>query len=510
MKKSAISTVVATVLIVLITVAAISILWIGISPMLKVDVNDYDSGLSIVTGEDYTFYDPGEAVLGDETVVVQVAVTGEDVPDYIQIILTMSDGKDLISVHDSPGYNEKMIYYLDLSGEIVMPTYFPEYVSVAPIYVSDGSNVLGVRIPRVKLPWRVEDDNFYDTFGTPVAPVGVHVSGGGGSGDSGLGQYASEDSEVPGETVTQISDCVELQNMNDDLDADYKLVDNIDCSDVDFSPVGSESSPFSGSFDGSNKIISDLYINKPGSDYVGLFGYSQGESDFLNVRLEGVNINGKNYVGGLIGYAGYTASVTHCSVSGEINGVDIVGGLIGYSGEEAFIDSCYSETEVSGVDYVGGLVGENNCRIENSYSIGEVSGADYVGGLVGSSQSESYILNSYSIEDVNGNNYVGGLSGYHRSGFSNCYSVSNIYGVDYVGGLVGENEGGSITNSFWYDGINVNVPDYCYSDIDGDQGNVGCTSIDDNVYFYSNVNDPMGLWDADVWSFSVNDYPKLS
>ena len=70
----------------------------------------------------------------------------------------------------------------------------------------------------------------------------------------------------------QITDCFQLQEMEDELDARYKLENAIDCSitfswnsgkgfqPIGYSPLGTI---FSGKLDGDGQTISGLYINRP-------------------------------------------------------------------------------------------------------------------------------------------------------------------------------------------------------------------------------------------------------
>ena len=57
--KSGISAIVATVLVILITVAAVTLIWTGVIPLIKdeIDFEDPDLRLTIVTAEGYTVYD---------------------------------------------------------------------------------------------------------------------------------------------------------------------------------------------------------------------------------------------------------------------------------------------------------------------------------------------------------------------------------------------------------------------------------------------------------------------
>ncbi|HCC22403.1 hypothetical protein A2480_01230 [Candidatus Uhrbacteria bacterium RIFOXYC2_FULL_47_19] len=101
----------------------------------------------------------------------------------------------------------------------------------------------------------------------------------------------------------QISTCVQLQEMQNYRSSFFVLTGDIDCSATSgwnggagFVPVGSSYSvPFSGGFDGGNYTISDLYINLPATDNVGLFGYvmSSQNNYIKDLKLSNVTIIGK-------------------------------------------------------------------------------------------------------------------------------------------------------------------------------------------------------------------------
>jgi len=44
---------------------------------------------------------------------------------------------------------------------------------------------------------------------------------------------------------------------------------------------------------------------------------------------------------------------------------------------------------------------------------------------------------------------VGGLVGTSWGAISHSYSTGNVTGEEYVGGLVGDNDGGTVSDSFW-------------------------------------------------------------
>ena len=258
-----------------------------------------------------------------------------------------------------------------------------------------------------------------------------------------------------------ISDCSQLQNMKNNLTANYFLTQDIECSDTStwnsrngFEPVGEQGNrSFSGHFDGNSKTVSNLYIRRPSLDRVGLFGIMSANGSISNVGLVNVNINGSTFVGGLVGnnnggsisnsystgfvsgsaaaktgndsYVGGLVgnnggSISNSYSAGTVGGYGSTGGLVGVNSGTVY--GSYSTMHISGSgNKIGGLVGDNRGSISNSYSTGIVSGVSQVGGLVGSNGYQIQILNSYSIADVSASSQAGGLAGYSNQGISNSF-----------------------------------------------------------------------------------------
>ncbi len=243
-----------------------------------------------------------------------------------------------------------------------------------------------------------------------------------------------------------------------------------------WTPVGSETHPFSGVFNGDNQIISGLTINSA-LNYTGLFGYSTGT--LKNVNLANVNVVsgwiGDMYSGGVGGLVGYAeGTIQNCQVSGTVSSTDgwNVGGLAGFINDTR-VDMCGSTAAVSGNVSVGGLIGlatGDSTTVSSSYASGSVTSerrADKLGGLIGSTATGACavtISNCYAVGDVTANvpetvgyHSAGGLVGYLYCGMTGSSSIVNSYAAGTVqlasgntnleiGGLVGENYG-SITNS---------------------------------------------------------------
>ncbi len=203
--------------------------------------------------------------------------------------------------------------------------------------------------------------------------------------------------------------------------------------------------PFAATFDGNGHTISNLYINRPADDLedfvpVGLFGSTHPYSVIRRVGLIDVRVAGLIVVGGLVG--GNLGEIRDSHVTGSVSGAAYVGGLVGFTGYSSYISGSHFSGAVTGRDdggAIGGLVGHQDGLVSASYAAGSVSGDEYVGGLAG--ENYSHIIASYSSADVTGNAGVGGLVGVNRLFISGCYATGGVTGGRAVGGLAGYNGG---------------------------------------------------------------------
>jgi len=210
----------------------------------------------------------------------------------------------------------------------------------------------------------------------------------------------------------QIASTSHLLLVRNYLDRHFVQVQNFDAGGItDYFPIGNVSNPFSGTFDGAGKSISNLtitYCPACGVLPSGLFGVLDG-GVIKNVTLLDVNINENDIAGSLVGRN--MGQIINCSAEGKLSGRNYAGGLVGYN-EGQIIDS-RSEVTVSGKKSVGGLAGYNIGTIRNSYATGPVTGEDETGGLVGSNLDRALVATSYARGDVSGNENAGGLVGYN-------------------------------------------------------------------------------------------------
>lgn len=250
----------------------------------------------------------------------------------------------------------------------------------------------------------------------------------------------------------QISTLDELQAIKDYLDSHFILMNDINASSssgwnegAGFIPIGNNNDPFNGSLNGNEFEVDSLFINRPSTNNVGLFGYTSSSAVIKKLELSNVSITGLAGSGALIG-TNYGA-IMQSSSSGNISGGIFLGGLTGFNSGE-IIQSSSSVTVTGNDTDAGGLAGGNEGAIIDSYALGSVRGQFNIGGLVGSNSGD--IKKSYANGNVEGGEYVGGLVGENNGVILNSYSLSEfIFGDNNSGGLVGiNNNEGSITNSY--------------------------------------------------------------
>ena len=182
-----------------------------------------------------------------------------------------------------------------------------------------------------------------------------------------------------------------------------------------FKPIGvnsdySNSRGFSGIFNGFGHTINDLTINLPSTDYVGLFGYTNGAT-IQNIGLVGGAVSARNFVSGLVGF-NQNSTISNAYANVTVTGSDNVGGVVGVNYNNATISNSYATGTVTGDANVGGLVGGNynNSTISNSYATGTVTGLTVVGGLVGYDNSNNaLIINSYYSQSTGRNDTGKGI-----------------------------------------------------------------------------------------------------
>ncbi|MDD3766661.1 MAG: GLUG motif-containing protein, partial [Eubacteriales bacterium] len=326
----------------------------------------------------------------------------------------------------------------------------------------------------------------------------------------GLCKYPG-DASCPGGYI-KIQTAAQLAKIGTDagypLNGCYKLANNIDLSTDEtlpethstaagWIPIGLDNTnAFLGVFDGNFFEIRNLTINRPESDYQGLFGYISSGSKIMNLGIREADITGGGYVGGLLGYQN-GGLVTLSYVTGTVNGASYVGGLLGYQ-NGGTLSRSYSVGSVSATSYAGGLVGfQSNGDITRVFSTSGITSASYAGGLVGF-QSDGAILNAYSTGNVIAESDAGGLTSYQGAGLiQNVYSIGIVSAPTTKGGLLASKYG-EVTASYW---------DMQTSGQTTSAAGVGKNT--EELTGGSSTESVFTGWDTSLWCFNCDNYPVL-
>ena len=243
-----------------------------------------------------------------------------------------------------------------------------------------------------------------------------------------------------------------------DTDINIILNNDIDLSGIDWTPIGTESRPYTGNFDGGGHTITGLKIDKSGTDYVGLIGCLGSGGKVQNVTLTNISVSGANCVGGIAGQN--YGTVENCSVNGTVTGKGFTdtGGIAGSN--YGTISGCSAEGTVTGSVNVGGIAGGSylGVIIDGCHSTAAVSGISSVGGVLGNLGNNSFLMACYSTGNVTatityGHANVGGVVGINGQGtVTACYhatgEITSSVG-DRIGGIAGCNDQGTFTACYW-------------------------------------------------------------
>ena len=185
------------------------------------------------------------------------------------------------------------------------------------------------------------------------------------------------------------------------------LTADIDLENEPWTPMGTDSYGYKGTFDGQGHTISGLNVSN--AEYAGLFACVDG------------------------------GTVKNLVVSGKVSGTTYTGAIVGYLKNGGTIFRCGNEAAVSGSgSYTGGVAGsagvyDKTNTIEQCYNAGNVTGGSdsRTGGILGYDMGKAAITDCYNTGLISGANYAGGIRGYLSTlagKITNCYSAGTVTG----------------------------------------------------------------------------------
>ena len=270
--------------------------------------------------------------------------------------------------------------------------------------------------------------------------------------------------ESAGTNAYKIKDFFDLRRL-----ADYVNKGKNDCNGLTFiqisninnlytyTPIGhnnyNDVAPFSGTYDGQGGTISNVTVNTPDGNNVGLFGYVKGGT-VQGIILEKSSFTGLDAVGGIVGENHY-GTVRDCYVKSNVtisagaSNARFHGGIVGlneYDGEHSYyskVFGCVSAAKVkhnnkSGCNNYGGIVGHNkygtirDCLYIGSATETTITASKNIGCIAGLSDKGkgTYYYNNYYINSdigavtINGDEASSDLNG-ARKGYTVTLSGDN-------------------------------------------------------------------------------------
>lgn len=319
---------------------------------------------------------------------------------------------------------------------------------------------------------------------------------------------------------------------------------------IGFTPIGTSTSKFMGTFDGRGNEIKNLYIMVNIDSAIGLFAYIEG-AEIKNLGVTGV-VNNSKYAGGIVGDAitskifnchnfatikgeqyigGIAATIQNTTIEDSYNIGEImnnyyvgdIGGIVGHIDKNnSIIYKCYNlgiiqiqiigPVQVLAGGIVGGIYYGNNNIVKECYNRGNIKFSNeqgffyFVGGLIGRVASNNNVINSYNTGNIEITGVyagdTGGICGHTEDNtpIINCYNIGEINTIVESAANSGtiSGNGGKTENCYYLDTI----------ELTSRQKNMDGTPISKEILktmdFYNKLN-------VDgVWQFRKDSYPKLN
>ena len=141
-----VSAIVATVFLIMITVAAVGIIWGTVIPFIKgnLDIDQREVDLKIVTDKGYTVYDPEDAIA-----FVQIERGNDNITLHGMELLIDFEGTTYKTTLRAPSPQQTKSYFFNMTA---MNGKLPKTISVAPVFILDARQILGDITSRVNMP----------------------------------------------------------------------------------------------------------------------------------------------------------------------------------------------------------------------------------------------------------------------------------------------------------------------------------------------------------------------
>ncbi len=361
-------------------------------------------GDTLILPDDYYFFVDGKAVYScsgttEGTILRHAEHSGEDVEDNwdgTHSFTCSACGQDILEEHKD--YKADYTWNEPYEGECYV--YLDLYCGICEGYVDSDSgyaqlvasteavDCLNPGSETYEITFNIGEQS-YTASKTVSIKSENHVAGFENGFCTACGGYEKPEVD-PGESLEWDYDDVYLisnagqlywfadyvNNVNNNVNG--KLVSNIivnttlDENARPWTPIGLFNSyrSYCGDFDGNGYTISGLYFKDAEASGVGLFGSTDYNYRVKNVGIENCYFEGKDYVGGLFGYA--STEISNCFVGKDVTviGEGNVGAFAGYL-SSGTVSNCFAYAQTFAGSFYSDYV-----YIENCYYLSETETED--------------------------------------------------------------------------------------------------------------------------------------
>jgi uncharacterized repeat protein (TIGR02543 family) len=207
----------------------------------------------------------------------------------------------------------------------------------------------------------------------------------------------------------------------------------------EWTPIGNAATPFTGEFEGSGKVVSNMYIGTAGTGK-GFFGYLS-HAAVKNLGVDAlITGNNMNRAGAVAGNVDNESSLERCYNRGFVTPggtSSYIGGVVGYIQNGSRLSECYNAGNVTPggtSSHVGGVAGYAFYQVSLSdcYNVWKVSGTNNTGGVVGTAVGSD-------LSSPTSNRYSGSSGVADQAAIVFCYNEGEVKGSGVnTGGIAGE------------------------------------------------------------------------
>ena len=203
---------------------------------------------------------------------------------------------------------------------------------------------------------------------------------------------------------------------------------------------------FAGTFDGNNKTIYNININRPSVDNIGLINTLETGGIIQDLAINGGSVTGNENIGAFVGVnLGVSTTVSNvANYNVTVTGDSVAGGIIGKTDSLITIVDAVNSGSITSSDYTAGIIARSVglstvVTITRARNAGTINGEGGTGGIMG------VVIGSVTITDAgNTGNFIGvspkggiigNVSPNSTANINNSYNYATISGIS-AGNLV--------------------------------------------------------------------------